>query len=114
LSLFVLLLPVFAVAYLVVIPEGDLLLLLLLPVFAVACFCRHPQRSEGPRYRSPHPCREHLSTRNRLCRSPLHPKPNSTQTCQAQKIKKNAKSPITTRLLEAKKYADLLLPIRYN
>jgi hypothetical protein len=66
----VLLLPVFAVAFLVVIPEGDLLLFLpllvlavarscrcsFLPllvlavasVLAVACSCRHLERSEGP------------------------------------------------------------------
>jgi hypothetical protein len=42
-----LLLFVFAVAYFCC------CLFLLLLIFAVVCFCCHPERSEGPRYRSP-------------------------------------------------------------
>jgi hypothetical protein len=38
----------FLPCFLVVIPEGDLLLFLSLLVPAVVCSCRHPERNEGP------------------------------------------------------------------
>src|ERR1700722_2664117 len=52
---------------------------LFLPLFvsAVVCFCCHPERSEGPRYRSRYPYRAHLSPRPARARSP-QPKPPFT------------------------------------
>ncbi len=87
-------------------------------LFAVACFCRHPERSEGSRYRQHYRNRSHLSIpdshgplSSQFAQRPFHADPVSVPprslspafpdpclSCQAPKSPKSAKSPTTTHL----------------